>query len=132
MYRIGIDVGGTFTDLVAVDQNGKVTLAKAASTPADQSLGVMDGLSRLAEAIGHDRATMLRTERRSRHNGRRNALLEMKGPASARRPRAIATSSRCARIEGGSLHLRRHRQCWCRAAAQVRSASVSTAASRCR
>ena len=30
MYRIGIDVGGTFTDLVAVDERGQVTLAKAA------------------------------------------------------------------------------------------------------
>jgi N-methylhydantoinase A len=81
MYRIGIDVGGTFTDLVAVDQNGKVTLAKAASTPADQSLGVMDGLSRLAEAIGHDRATMLRLTERIVHGTTvaTNALLEMKG-----------------------------------------------------
>ena len=33
VYRIGIDVGGTFTDLVAVDEAGRVTLAKAASTP---------------------------------------------------------------------------------------------------
>ena len=81
MYRIGIDVGGTFTDLVAVDQNGKVTLAKAASTPADQSLGVMDGLSRLAEAIGHDRATMLKLTERIVHGTTvaTNALLEMKG-----------------------------------------------------
>ena len=43
MYRIGIDVGGTFTDLVAVDDTGEVTLAKAASTPTDQSVGVMSG-----------------------------------------------------------------------------------------
>ena len=52
MYRIGIDVGGTFTDLVAVDAAGRVTLAKAPSTPADQSLGVMEGLGRLAAALG--------------------------------------------------------------------------------
>ncbi len=44
MFRVGIDVGGTFTDLVAVDDAGRVTLAKSASTPADPSLGVMDGL----------------------------------------------------------------------------------------
>ena len=45
MYRIGIDVGGTFTDLVAVDDQGRVVLAKAASTPSDPSLGVMEGLN---------------------------------------------------------------------------------------
>jgi len=52
VYRIGIDVGGTFTDLVAVDASGRVTFAKAASTPRDQSLGVMEGLGLLAEALG--------------------------------------------------------------------------------
>ena len=33
MYRIGIDVGGTFTDLVAVDDRGGATLEKVPSTP---------------------------------------------------------------------------------------------------
>ena len=56
MFRIGIDVGGTFTDLVSVDAQGHVTIAKVPSTPADQSLGVMEGLDRLAEALGIDRA----------------------------------------------------------------------------
>ena len=81
MYRIGIDVGGTFTDLVAVDDQGKVTLAKAASTPADQSLGVMEGLARLAEALGLERGRMLRQTERIVHGTTvaTNALLEMKG-----------------------------------------------------
>src|SRR5262247_3322816 len=52
MFRIGIDVGGTFTDLVCVDAEGQVTLATVATTAADQSLGVIDGLRRLAEAVG--------------------------------------------------------------------------------
>ncbi len=56
MYRIGIDVGGTFTDLVAVDEAGRVVFAKAASTPADPSIGVMDGLARLAAVLGYDQA----------------------------------------------------------------------------
>ena len=81
MYRIGIDVGGTFTDLVAVDDGGGVTLAKASSTPADQSIGVMDGLDRLAETLGVDRARMLRETERIVHGTTvaTNALLEMKG-----------------------------------------------------
>ena len=81
MLRIGIDVGGTFTDLVSVDAEGRVTLAKVASTPADQSLGVMAGLDRLAEALGLDRATMLARTERIVHGTTvaTNALLEHKG-----------------------------------------------------
>jgi N-methylhydantoinase A len=81
MYAIGIDVGGTFTDLVAVDDSGLVTLAKSSSTPADQSIGVMDGLDRLAEALSIPRATMLAATRRIVHGTTvaTNALLEHKG-----------------------------------------------------
>ncbi len=81
MYAIGIDVGGTFTDLVAVDDSGLVTLAKSPSTPADQSIGVMEGLERLAEALGIARAAMLAATRRIVHGTTvaTNALLEHKG-----------------------------------------------------
>ena len=51
MYRIGIDVGGTFTDLVAVDDFGKTTLAKVPSTPSDPSIGVLNGLRSLADEL---------------------------------------------------------------------------------
>src|SRR5882762_8014552 len=80
MYRIGIDVGGTFTDLVAVDERGQVTLAKAASTPADPSLGVMDGLTRLALSLDLDIGALLRKTERIVHGTTvaTNALLERK------------------------------------------------------
>ena len=52
MYRIGIDVGGTFTDLVVVNYFGSATLAKVLSTPADPSIGVLDGLKLLADTLG--------------------------------------------------------------------------------
>jgi N-methylhydantoinase A len=47
-YRIGIDIGGTFTDF-AVLKGGDLMLHKNLSTPEDRSLGVMTGLSKLAE-----------------------------------------------------------------------------------
>jgi len=59
MYRIGVDVGGTFTDLVAVDDFGRATLNKVPSTPADPSIGVLDGLQLLAETLGLDRSELL-------------------------------------------------------------------------
>jgi len=48
-WRIGVDVGGTFTDLAAVDDaNGVVRLEKVPTTPADQSIGVAGGLDALS------------------------------------------------------------------------------------
>ena len=51
MYRVGIDTGGTFTDLVAIDEDGRVVVAKHPSTPrapVDAFMGVIDksGLAR--------------------------------------------------------------------------------------
>src|ERR1700744_81564 len=81
MYRIGIDVGGTFTDLVAIDEAGVSTLAKVPSTPHDPSVGVIEGLAALAEKLGHDRATLLARTERIVHGTTvaTNALLELKG-----------------------------------------------------
>jgi N-methylhydantoinase A len=47
-YRIGIDVGGTFTDFLVVEPGGGFALWKSPTTPQDQSVGVMDGLEQLA------------------------------------------------------------------------------------
>jgi N-methylhydantoinase A len=43
--RIGIDIGGTFTDLVFLDETGRVLRAKVLSTPDDYSRGIADGLA---------------------------------------------------------------------------------------
>jgi N-methylhydantoinase A len=50
-FRIGIDVGGTFTDLVLV-HDGTITLDKHPTTPRDQSEGVLGGIRQLADRIG--------------------------------------------------------------------------------
>ena len=52
-YRLGVDVGGTFTDLLLVNEkNGQAWSAKVPSTPADQSVGVLTGLARVCERAG--------------------------------------------------------------------------------
>ena len=49
--RLGVDVGGTFTDLLLFnEQNGELRLLKTPSTPQDQSIGVMTGISELITA----------------------------------------------------------------------------------
>ncbi len=58
-YRIGIDVGGTFTDVVARRPDGTLVLEKAPTTPDDQSRGVLDAITRVAEAEGTDLAALL-------------------------------------------------------------------------
>jgi N-methylhydantoinase A len=81
MYRIGIDVGGTFTDLVAVDDSGRTTLAKVPSTPDDPSIGVLDGLQLLGDTLGLARAALLVETDRIVHGTTvaTNALLEHRG-----------------------------------------------------
>src|SRR6195952_2175395 len=81
MYRIGVDVGGTYTDLVATDETGRTVFAKSPSTPADQSIGVMAGLEELARRLNVTRAEMLDATDRLVHGTTvaTNALLERKG-----------------------------------------------------
>ena len=50
-YRVGIDIGGTFTDF-ALLKGAEVILHKNLSTPEDRSVGVMHGLGKLAEIEG--------------------------------------------------------------------------------
>jgi len=52
-YRLGVDVGGTFTDLFLVDEkSGQIFTAKVPSTPADQSIGVLKGIERVCQKAG--------------------------------------------------------------------------------
>jgi N-methylhydantoinase A len=81
MFTIGVDVGGTYTDLVATDETGRTVFAKSPSTPADQSIGVMAGLEELARRLNVSRADMLAATERLVHGTTvaTNALLERKG-----------------------------------------------------
>jgi N-methylhydantoinase A len=48
-FRVGVDVGGTFTDLICVTPTGEILLDKTPTTLDDQSTGVMNGLEQLAQ-----------------------------------------------------------------------------------
>ncbi len=54
-YRLGVDVGGTFTDLLLINEsNGETHTAKVPSTPEDSSIGVLNGIARICDESGID------------------------------------------------------------------------------
>jgi len=54
-YRLGVDVGGTFTDLLLINERTRETYsAKVPSTPKDSSVGVLNGVARICEQNGID------------------------------------------------------------------------------
>ncbi len=88
MRRIGIDVGGTFTDIVLLDDaTGQVWSTKVPSTPRDPSVGALDGLKRILELskttpgnvgfVGH--GTTIATNMVIEGKGAKTALLTTKG-----------------------------------------------------
>ena len=52
-YRLGVDVGGTFTDLVLYDvETNEIEVTKTPSTPANQAEGVTTGIDMLVDRLG--------------------------------------------------------------------------------
>lgn len=50
--RIAIDTGGTFTDVVAIDdETGEITAVKTPSTPADPSIGLLNGVEKVLSVV---------------------------------------------------------------------------------
>ncbi|MGE0418012.1 MAG: hydantoinase B/oxoprolinase family protein [Acetobacteraceae bacterium] len=59
-WRIGVDVGGTFTDLVLTDIAGRSVVAKVPSVPSDPSQGVLAALRRAADMLATSVTELLR------------------------------------------------------------------------
>jgi N-methylhydantoinase A len=77
-YRLGVDVGGTFTDVLLVDERaGSTWRAKTSSTPHDQSVGVLHGIDKVCEQAGVDRAVIAHVLHGT--TVATNAILEGKG-----------------------------------------------------
>ena len=53
-YRVGVDIGGTFTDAVVTTSVGGMYIFKSPSTPADSSIGLFDCLEKAATKFGFD------------------------------------------------------------------------------
>jgi N-methylhydantoinase A len=81
-YRLGIDIGGTFTDAALVDEHsGMVRIVKVPSTPADPAAGFMSAVERaLAYCQGNGSAVRLLVHATTVAT---NALIEAKPPVSA-------------------------------------------------
>ena len=80
-FTIAIDIGGTLTDCVVLDESGRVTAAKSFSTPDDPTRGVLDVLLLAAQQRGLSLAEFLQDARFFIHGTTitTNALLEGKG-----------------------------------------------------
>ena len=79
-YRLGVDVGGTFTDFILADDSGGITEAKVPSG-TDPSVFIREGLERLAEARGSTARGLVRQIDQIVHGTTvaLNALLQSKG-----------------------------------------------------
>ena len=94
-FKIGIDVGGTFTDLFLWSEAGEVRTFKTLSTPEDPSVGFMNGLTQIAESFGIDLETLasrittivhgttVTTNATLTRNGAKTGLLTTKGVRDA-------------------------------------------------
>ena len=80
-YIIGIDTGGTFTDVVVLGGAGEVWTAKASTTPDDFSRGVMDAVKEAAGAVGVEMSELLGRSTLFKHGSTvaTNALITRNG-----------------------------------------------------
>lgn len=81
MFNVGVDVGGTFTDTVAIDDAGNVFVGKAPTTPRRIAQGVIDSLSDVARNAGLDLPQLLSKTRFLGHGTTvgTNALVTRRG-----------------------------------------------------
>jgi N-methylhydantoinase A len=81
VFRLGIDIGGTFTDIVATDAAGRVLTKKVSSTPRDYGLGISVGVGELMRDYGIRPEQIIEVVHAT--TVATNAVLEGKGAATA-------------------------------------------------
>src|SRR5262245_11581846 len=85
MMMIGSDVGGTFTDLVVLTDDGDLVVRKASTTPDDRAGGVLDALRLATDDMGHTTLSLLGETEYFAHGttAATNAFLERRGARTA-------------------------------------------------
>jgi N-methylhydantoinase A len=90
-YRVGIDIGGTFTDGVVIDSEGHIQIFKDPSTPSDLSIGLINTLKKAARFYGEEfsqflghidmlvHGTTVATNTMLQYKGVKTALITTKG-----------------------------------------------------
>ena len=80
-YLVGVDIGGTFTDCVIIDNEGQVTTAKVPSTPSDFSRGMVNAVHAGADALGIGLEALCRDTKLLTHGTTvgTNAVIQKKG-----------------------------------------------------
>jgi len=80
-YFCGIDTGGTFTDCVVMDEQGRITIAKSPSTPKDFAEGFFNALEVAAEKLGLTLLQLMQQTRLLLHGTTvgTNAIVQLKG-----------------------------------------------------
>ena len=81
MIQIGVDIGGTFTDIVALDASGRLSLTKVPSTPKDLLDGIAAAVSKVLALAGGKAADVERFIHGT--TVATNAILEQKGAVTA-------------------------------------------------
>lgn len=78
---VGVDTGGTFTDVVILDHEGTLHFDKAFTTPARPALGVLEALDNAAALLGHEVRRVLEATERLAHGTTvgTNALIQRRG-----------------------------------------------------
>ncbi len=86
-YRFGVDIGGTFTDIVLLTEDGGIRTRKVASSSADYGEAIVVGLRELIDEVGLDPAdvtgvvhgTTVATNTILEGRGARTALITTRG-----------------------------------------------------
>ena len=115
-YRIGIDIGGTFTDLAVVDPaSGTSRVFKALSTPSDPLQGILEAVGVACEALGCSARELIGSCSRVVHGTTigTNAVIQRDGPRmgllATRGFRDVSEFMKGGRPDTFNLHLERPR-----------------------